>query len=277
MKQRYDIKDELRAFGAEQERADGPGDEGSDVDDWDDEEVDVKCLLSERRFTSVGDAVEHAKSEYGFDLHKIYADLKLDQYGLIRMVNYIRSEVAAGTSVADIKSHIYASSPCFLSDIDEDAENQDEGKMFLKPFLSDDPMLFFLDDVLGGEELRDADVVDAKASACEQEETDDDDDDVPELEEGAAGSGASGSSKHESGLASENRKLRQQLEEMENRLQQAKSIVGDFCAEDKKINIKDIPEQDNDSYYFDSYSHLVHNRIDPNMAKTLHAVDDEQQ
>lgn len=72
-------------------------------DDWragdgeDDEwapHVSVVCLFCTERFDSSELLFKHCSLEHSFDFYSIVKNLKLDFYGSLKLVNYIRSKVA---------------------------------------------------------------------------------------------------------------------------------------------------------------------------------------
>ncbi|KAJ3142021.1 hypothetical protein HK100_003884, partial [Physocladia obscura] len=68
------------------------GDSDSDFDDWEDDEGQgTMCLFDEVMLPTVADAVIHLKESHDFDLRRIQIEYDLDEYGIIRLINYIRS------------------------------------------------------------------------------------------------------------------------------------------------------------------------------------------
>lgn len=66
----------------------------------------VTDLFSTETFKTVNDLWNHCKEKHGFDFHALQSTLKLDFYGRVRMVNFVRSRVAVGTTVSEIISDI---------------------------------------------------------------------------------------------------------------------------------------------------------------------------
>jgi len=85
--------------------------------------VAVQCLLCKLSFATTRLALEHCSSAHNFDFSHFCKELNLDFYDSIRLVNYIRSEVALGKQPVLERE-------CWASD------------EFLKPILPDDPMLY---------------------------------------------------------------------------------------------------------------------------------------
>ncbi|RPA80404.1 S-adenosyl-L-methionine-dependent methyltransferase [Ascobolus immersus RN42] len=99
-------------------------------DDVADDAQPTSCLFCPESFPSPTETFVHLKEKHQFDLKQIRKDLKLDFYGTIKLINYIRREVAAGR---DGKSYI-------------SSEFLNEGDELLKPVVEGDPLLFAFDD-----------------------------------------------------------------------------------------------------------------------------------
>ncbi|KPI40608.1 Ribosomal protein arginine N-methyltransferase rmt3 [Cyphellophora attinorum] len=105
-------------------------DEGwEDLED-DTETVTVVSLFDKETFTSAKDMLLSCKENHNFDIWKIKSDLGLDFLELIKLVNYIRSEVASGDAQPS------------TSDKSLFADDK-----YLQPVLEDDAVLYSLDDV----------------------------------------------------------------------------------------------------------------------------------
>lgn len=109
-------------------------DDDEDEDTWEETEEDagatyVSLADSTETFTCVEAMLEHDKS-LGVDLVDIAKSFRLDFYGAVRLVNYLRSH-----SVKDLRPE----------------HCQDD--RFLKPVLDDDALLTSLDDVLFSTEV----------------------------------------------------------------------------------------------------------------------------
>nr|POF07653.1 putative protein arginine n-methyltransferase 3 [Quercus suber] len=131
-------------------RPDSPGWEDANAGD-DVEEVSVKAFFSEEMFPSAPAMVQHCEEKDGFSFREVITKNKLDFLQAIKLVNYIRSEVAKGLTSAD------------KLDV-SDLEIWDDDK-YLQPVIDNDPMLFCLGEF---EELAAADSAtekDSKASA----------------------------------------------------------------------------------------------------------------
>ncbi len=105
-------------------------DEGWEDAEPDEEETQFISLLDDEVFMDIHQMLRHCKEKYNFDFLLIRQKLKLDFYGNIKFVNYIRSQVHSGQKItSDVKK--------------EDFEDD----KYLKPILEDDAVLFSLDDL----------------------------------------------------------------------------------------------------------------------------------
>ncbi|KAK9479406.1 S-adenosyl-L-methionine-dependent methyltransferase [Lipomyces japonicus] len=98
-----------------------------------DDRTDAVCLFCPRLFSSAAQVFAHAAQDHGFDFACIARDLRLDFFGRIKLVNYVRAEVASGRQL-DVAA-IAVSRDKFL-----------QGDEFMKPVLEDDAVLFDLED-----------------------------------------------------------------------------------------------------------------------------------
>ncbi|XP_016120751.1 protein arginine N-methyltransferase 3-like, partial [Sinocyclocheilus grahami] len=107
------------------------GDEDSDEEQWQSMEegsecITVPCLLCDSRtFTSVSETVQHCKTEHGVDIPDLVQKHRLDDYGYIKMINYIRTTKCSAESLK------LASNGPLPWDSDQ----------YMKPALPDDPLL----------------------------------------------------------------------------------------------------------------------------------------
>ena len=102
-----------------------------DVEPTEEQDTIVSLLDTSKTFPSVDAMLEDCKAQ-GLDFLKIRDELKLDFYGSIKLVNYIRTQVKEGKAVP---SAITRST----TDVDDDK--------YLKPVLEDDAFLFNLDEL----------------------------------------------------------------------------------------------------------------------------------
>ncbi|XP_043100922.1 protein arginine N-methyltransferase 3 isoform X3 [Puntigrus tetrazona] len=89
------------------------------------EPVTVPCLLCDRTLTSVSETVQHCKTDHGVDIPDLVQKHRLDDYGFIKMINYIRTTKCSSESLR------LASNGPVPWDSDE----------YMKPALPDDPLL----------------------------------------------------------------------------------------------------------------------------------------
>ncbi|XP_055051863.1 protein arginine N-methyltransferase 3 isoform X2 [Misgurnus anguillicaudatus] len=94
-----------------------PVEEGSDVS--------VLCVLCHRTLGSVSETLEHCKTDHGVDIPDLVKKHRLDDYGYIKMINYIRGNKCS------VESLLMVSNASLPWDSDE----------YMKPVLPDDPLL----------------------------------------------------------------------------------------------------------------------------------------
>ncbi|KAL1271808.1 hypothetical protein QQF64_030824, partial [Cirrhinus molitorella] len=85
----------------------------------------VLCLLCDRTLTSVSEMVQHCKADHGVDIPELVQKHRLDDYGYIKMINYIRTTKCSAESLL-----LCSNGPLPW---DSDA--------YMKPALPDDPLL----------------------------------------------------------------------------------------------------------------------------------------
>ncbi|XP_030621704.1 protein arginine N-methyltransferase 3 [Chanos chanos] len=112
------------------------GDDVPELSDSDDEEqwqcmeecaesLAISCLFCDRSFNSVSDTLGHCKAEHGVDIPELVRKHRLDDYGFIKMINYIRTVKCTGQS---------------LSQLSESSQPWDKDE-YMRPVLPDDPLL----------------------------------------------------------------------------------------------------------------------------------------
>uniref|UniRef100_A0A672QTL8 type I protein arginine methyltransferase n=1 Tax=Sinocyclocheilus grahami TaxID=75366 RepID=A0A672QTL8_SINGR len=111
------------------------------------EHITVPCLLCDRTLTSVSETVQHCKADHGVDIPDLVQKHRLDDYGYIKMINYIR------TTKVSAESLLLTSNGPLPWDSDE----------YMKPALPDDPLL-----QIDVEELSEATAVTLSAAAGDQ-------------------------------------------------------------------------------------------------------------
>ncbi|KAJ5095333.1 hypothetical protein NUU61_004689 [Penicillium alfredii] len=108
----------------------------SNEEGWEDVEPEddsqpVVGLFSEEVFPDVRSMLKDSKENHHFDLPKIQKELDLEFLDMIKLVNYVRSQVKAGNKTPDVSTK---------------AKFADDA--YLKPTLEDDALLYSLDDIL---------------------------------------------------------------------------------------------------------------------------------
>jgi SAM-dependent methyltransferase len=96
-------------------------------------------LFSDRVFESAAAALAHAKAAHGLDLASIAFGLKLDIYGRVRLVNYVRSRAAAADESAAIVKSVKEGASSSNGATWPWADDK-----FLVPVLPEDPLLYSL-------------------------------------------------------------------------------------------------------------------------------------
>ncbi|XP_028294892.1 protein arginine N-methyltransferase 3-like [Gouania willdenowi] len=104
----------------------------SDEDDEDDEEQwmedecqSVTCLFCERALSCVADALHHCSAEHQINLVDVIRKHSLDDYGYIKMINFIRATKCSASRLMGLSG----------------APLPWESEDFLRPVLQDDPLL----------------------------------------------------------------------------------------------------------------------------------------
>jgi len=108
--------------------------EGPEWQGWDEEDTAcATCLFCRHQATSSSSIFAHVKEIHNFDFSQFRAKQRLDEYDCIRLINFIRAQTAAGTSLENT-----------LALVDQgEWRSKDE---YLKPFLEDDPLLCDVED-----------------------------------------------------------------------------------------------------------------------------------
>ncbi|GMH33891.1 hypothetical protein BSKO_01725 [Bryopsis sp. KO-2023] len=119
------------------DNASSVGQDDASWDDWEGSgeeaaEESAQSLFENEKFPSPEKALRHDADKYGFDLPAFAVMAKLDDYDVIKLVNYIRMEVSQGNDVLEVLKS---------KDVG-DVKPWNEEK-YLKPVLEDDALLFF--------------------------------------------------------------------------------------------------------------------------------------
>lgn len=217
--------------------------------DWEDEgpqEMPTQCLLSDAIKSSPEDALA-ADHQQGLDLLGLLGTHGLGLYGAMKLINFIRTLVLKhGVSAEQVVAQV--------QDVDS-LRAALQGDEMLQPVLEDDPLLFALGELLEAHGLDLLQQNEEEGESTGEEERD---------AENGAGTQAMAagdqkvsdrhlSSQGQRGLVQENHELREELGEVRARLKRLSELM---AAVDEDVKIRTKPErQDNDTYYFKSYSH----------------------
>jgi type I protein arginine methyltransferase len=221
-------------------------------DDWVDDGSDApafSCLFCDVKCTAQAPLHEHlAATHNGFSLHAVIAAHKLDMYGTIRLVNFLRKSRLRGLTVDAIVATISAEG--------EAAFRDDE---YLMPVVQDDPLLYCLESADSDDDFGSGD------------DDDDDDDELdPEREEKhseppTAKATAPAPPVTVDQLQRENDELKQQLLKYTRFM---RDLVTDDESDVAAVKAK-VKPADNDTYYFDSYSHVgIHREMITDRVRT---------
>ncbi|XP_042342948.1 protein arginine N-methyltransferase 3 [Plectropomus leopardus] len=110
------------------ELSDGDEDEVDDEEQWQWMEEDsqpVTCLFCDRSLSSVAATLQHCTAEHQISLVDVIRKHNLDDYGYIKMINFIRSTKCGASCLTGLP----------------DAPLPWESEDFLRPVLQDDPLL----------------------------------------------------------------------------------------------------------------------------------------
>ncbi|XP_070818175.1 protein arginine N-methyltransferase 3 [Chaetodon trifascialis] len=110
------------------ELSDGDDDEDEEQWQWMEEEgqqASVTCLFCDRSLSSVPATLQHCTAEHQINLVDLIRRHNLDDYGYIKMINFIRSTKCDVSSLTGLP----------------DAPSPWESEDFLRPVLQDDPLL----------------------------------------------------------------------------------------------------------------------------------------
>ncbi|GLE00338.1 hypothetical protein PINS_up009095 [Pythium insidiosum] len=196
-------------------------------DDWVDDSQDAAfvCLFCDVKHSSEEPLFLHLDSEHQFQLQREIASRRLDTYGTIQFINFLRSQHRDGQSVQQI-----------LAKLQAEGDNAFRQDAFLQPVLQDDPLLYCLD--------------------CDDTDEDDGSDVEREEKRGDVAPRASSSAPAAAASSSVER-LQRENEELKQQLAKYSRLMRDFVIEDEGLDAAaNVPKADNDTYYFDSYSHV---------------------
>ncbi|TYZ64761.1 hypothetical protein PybrP1_008898 [[Pythium] brassicae (nom. inval.)] len=207
-------------------------------DDWvDDGEGTVfACVFCAERLPQEDALHAHVAAAHGFSLREQIAARRLDTYGIIQLVNFLRQMTLDGVSVDAVKQTL-----------ETDGAAAFAKEQFLKPVLVDDPLLYCLESADDDDDDSSDDEQEHKAS------------DTPVAVATVVVGAAEDPAETVARLERENRELKQQMAKYSR-------LVRDFVAEDDAVAPR---AADNDTYYFDSYSHVgIHREMITDRVRT---------
>lgn len=127
-------------------------DEDKNFDEWveDDDAEPVKSLFSAKSLPSIQALIEHDKEIHGFDLQQVVGQYCTDDISFIKLINFIRSTVVAMSS-ADV--------PSIIAKVEEGLTQRLvlEEDVYMRPVLSDDPLLYLYEDFFANIAVADED------------------------------------------------------------------------------------------------------------------------
>uniref|UniRef100_A0AAV1U9N7 type I protein arginine methyltransferase n=1 Tax=Peronospora matthiolae TaxID=2874970 RepID=A0AAV1U9N7_9STRA len=212
-------------------------DGGEDWDDWVDDSSSVSfvCVFCTSKFRTEAPLHAHLQETHDFSLHQEILTHKLDTYGTIQLINFLRWNALNGVAADRVKQTLATEGSA--------AFQKDE---FLKPVVADDPLLYCLD--------------------CADSDSSDDGDEHEAVENRKgvkveASSARDDTSDLAARLQRENQALKQQVARLSK-------LVQDFVVDGES----DAPIEDaanNDTYYFDSYSKVdIHREMITDRVRT---------
>eukprot|EP00752_Nemacystus_decipiens_P010411 g9278.t1 len=248
--------------------------------DWEDEDIPARSLIEDKTLPSAKEALKHDVDAHGFDLLAIRTKLGLDFYGCVKLVNYIRTEVAAGSEPKAIESAVVSSEGSAFAD-----------EKYLRPALEDDALLLSLEELLlkgdndndNGNEIDDDDYDNDEFSAAAAMEVEEEKGCVADPMKASSSSSSSTTvsagqkAVPETGTAAsaearvaelkeENARLREALQAADARMARANRVLRSLAGgaaeggdggggEGEDDGEGSVAGVDNDSYYFRGYAH----------------------
>ncbi|KAH7484578.1 hypothetical protein PRIC1_003889 [Phytophthora ramorum] len=197
-------------------------DGGETWDDWVDDgsSASFDCVFCAAKFPAEEPLHAHLQDSHAFSLRREVSTRKLDTYGTIQFVNFLRWSTLDGASEEQVKQTLATEGSA--------AFQKDE---FLKPVVADDPLLYCLE-----------------CDSSDDEDNEDNEDEEQKTDKVAVPSAGDEASDLIAKLRLENQELKQQMTKYSK-------LVRDFVVDgESAAPVEDAA--DNDTYYFDSYSHV---------------------
>jgi len=123
---------------------------------WSDDDQQLIGLFDNKKFDNVDALLADTRNNYNFDFYAFQREHHLDQYGCIRMINYIRAEIANKTNPEILVLKLLPSLP-FLAD-----------DQYYKPVLENDALLFAFDDKDDADADEEVPEEEEKGTPCDQ-------------------------------------------------------------------------------------------------------------
>ncbi|KAG6551599.1 hypothetical protein Mapa_006676 [Marchantia paleacea] len=138
------------------EMVDNNEEEVEDWGDWDgddeeqEEPEECKCLFCDETLTSAASVYAHCAEQHSFNFVQLRRDQRLGFYDCLRLINFIRSKVAAKTPHEALLEDLRASTGTKKSEKGKSAQHVAglpwSDDTFLTPFLPNDSLLYTFDD-----------------------------------------------------------------------------------------------------------------------------------
>ncbi|RLN97195.1 hypothetical protein BBJ28_00024396, partial [Nothophytophthora sp. Chile5] len=202
-------------------------DGGETWEDWVDDATATSfdCVFCAAKFPAEAPLHTHLQEAHAFSLQHEITSRKLDTYGTIQLVNFLRQMTLDDVPVDRVKQTLASEG---VRAFQKDA--------FLKPVVADDPLLYCLESA------------DSDSSDDEDERHADEEEKGEHVVQTAPSTAGDDASALIAKLQRENQELKQQMNKYSK-------LVRDFVVDgESAAPVEDAA--DNDTYYFDSYSHV---------------------
>ncbi|KAK4771680.1 hypothetical protein SAY87_032212 [Trapa incisa] len=150
----YIVASESEEESREEEEEEENWDDWRDEDDEEEASSGLLCLFCDQYFGSCNPLFDHCASVHCFDFQRVKEALSLDFYGSFKLINYVRSQVAA--NICWSCDRMFPSNDELLTHLHETVDVKNikqklDDDTYLKPFLQEDSLLYNFDDN-GGED-----------------------------------------------------------------------------------------------------------------------------
>eukprot|EP01083_Nonionella_stella_P063003 163787_1 len=226
--------------------------------EWSDDDQEVIGLFSNQTFDNIKSMLEDARNNYAFDFYGFQKKHKLDSYGCIRMINYIRSEIINNTNPETLVLHLLPQ-VLFLKD-----------DKYYKPVLDNDALL------MCSFELKDGDDNDKKSDIDNGQITIDESTNDDSKHRTITHKVQQVTDMIDSLIDQETQSLRVINQQLNDKINEMKTIFHRIVLEEsyddtqKQAIDEKQPPNDIDTWYFDSYSRTsVHEMMLRDKHRTL--------